>query len=100
MIKLESTLKLERCPHCSVDNPNLVAIFKDFETSADNGTNHRLWGIYVYKRCGGVVIALSIPFLRDIQNIYPSPKTVNNLLPKKVRDYLQQAIHSQQPFSD
>ena len=95
MTKLEDSLKLKRCPHCSVDNPNLVTVYQEFTTTADNGSNQRHWRVYKCLRCGGIVTACCSPYNnREVQNIYPTPQTVNEDLPFKVKEYLQQAIDS------
>jgi len=94
MPNLESTLKLKRCPHCSVDNPNLVAYTNEFRTAADNGMNTRNWIAYSCARCGGVVIANCNTISRNVINIYPEPQSVSDILPEKVKAYLQQAIDS------
>ncbi|HCY75596.1 MAG TPA: hypothetical protein DHV28_06710 [Ignavibacteriales bacterium] len=94
MLSLENTLKLKRCPHCSVDNPNLTVVFQEFNTTADNGTNHRRWMVYKCVRCGGVVIANCSQLSRQVIDIYPRTETVNDILPLKVKAYLQQAIDS------
>ncbi|MFA5850961.1 MAG: DUF4145 domain-containing protein [Bacteroidales bacterium] len=94
MINLEDTLKLERCPHCSVDNPNLVTVHQEFPTNSDNGYNPRQWRIYRCLRCGGVVTAACNKGSRQVIELYPSVKTVNDVLPHKVKTYLQQAIDS------
>ncbi|MCG9898798.1 MAG: DUF4145 domain-containing protein [Hydrotalea sp.] len=94
MPNLEASLKLKRCPHCSVDNPNLVAAVHEFVTKADNGSNQRQWLAYSCVRCGGVVTASCYPNNRQVQSIYPEPQSVNEILPEKVKTYLQQAIDS------
>jgi hypothetical protein len=53
---LVSQLKLKRCPHCQVADPNLACVY-DFVTENSEGQAHREWGCYVCKTCGGVVIA-------------------------------------------
>nr|WP_321412044.1 DUF4145 domain-containing protein [uncultured Carboxylicivirga sp.] len=94
MPNLEPSLKLKRCPHCSVDNPNLIAAVQEFTTKADNGSNQRNWIAYRCVRCGGVVTASCNPNNRLVQSIYPEPASVNEVLPTKVKNYLQQAIDS------
>jgi DNA-directed RNA polymerase subunit RPC12/RpoP len=95
MPRLEQTLKLNRCPHCSVDNPNLTIVY-NFQTDSDNGNNPRLWSVYRCVRCGGVVTAScnSNDGVRNVIEIYLEPATVNEILPPKVKSYLQQAIDS------
>lgn len=94
MIHLEETLKLERCPHCSVDNPNLTTVQQEFKTNSDNGRNLRVWRVYRCVRCGGVVTACCTENHRQIIELYPTTKTVNEILPEKVKTFLQQAIDS------
>jgi len=94
MINLEESLKLKRCPHCSVDNPNLVPVFKEFQTRADNGDDQRQWRVYRCARCGGVVTAACKSHNRNVSEIYPRNNSVNEVLPNKVKTYLQQAIDS------
>ena len=93
VLKLEPYLKLQKCPFCSVDNPNL-AINSGFSTVADNGENTRQWQIYTCKRCGGVITASGDPRTREVFEVYPSSDTVNEALPSKVKTFLQQAIDS------
>jgi len=94
MPNLEPTLKLKRCPYCSVDNPNLVALTIEFQTTADDKSNPRNWLTYNCKRCGGVVIANCTPHSREVKEFYPKSEQVNEILPYKVKIYLQQAIDS------
>jgi hypothetical protein len=94
MPNLEPTLKLNRCPYCSVDNPNLIVLHADFSTTNDTKRNQRIWNNYLCVRCGGVVLAYCTPQSRLVVNIYPVPETVNEILPPKVKTYLQQAIDS------
>jgi len=94
MPNLEDSLKLKRCPHCSVDNPNLLTVTQEFKTSSDNGSNLKLWRAYSCRRCGGVVTASCLSNSREVVNIYPEPESVNEVLPSKVKSYLQQAIDS------
>lgn len=94
MPSLENTLKLKRCPHCSVDNPNLIAAVKEFSTNSDDGQNRRQWIAYRCVRCGGVITASCFPDNREVQSIYPLIESVNEVLPSKVKVYLQQAIDS------
>lgn len=46
MPNLDEHLKIKRCPHCSVDNPNLAGVVPEFSTKADNSTNQRQWRVY------------------------------------------------------
>lgn len=94
MPDLDSTLKLKRCPHCSIDNPNLSTILSDTQTATDTGDNVRIWRVYKCARCGGIVIASCQFHNRFVTEIYPNPESVNDILPFKVKAYLQQAIDS------
>lgn len=93
MVNLDDHLKIGRCPYCSVDNPNL-AMITSLVTTADNGTNKRMWKVYKCARCGGVVTAYSNTFSTQVIEIYPTIESVNDILPLKVKTYLQQAIDS------
>lgn len=94
MAQLDEHLKIDRCPHCSIDNPNLLTIFQEFTTHADSGTGARIWRVYKCKRCGGVITAYGYPGKRLVEEFYPSTKTIDQILPDKVKAYLKQAIDS------
>ena len=94
MPKLDQNLRLERCPHCNVANPNL---FKQhmLETYDSSMALKRIWFIYTCGTCGGVVTAWSIKGQSDeVMGIFPSPKEVDNEIPERPRAYLKQAIES------
>jgi len=93
MTKLRSQLVLNRCPHCGVDNPNLTQAAR-FETNDFLGEFPRVWACYKCARCGGVVTAYSRKNSDDVQAIYPSPLEVDEMLPERARQYLEQAINS------
>lgn len=93
MPNLDDHLKISRCPHCSIDNPNLSKI-TEFSTSADNATNPRKWKVYKCARCGGVVTAFAKAHTNEISQIYPNVQSVDENLPHKVKAFLQQAIDS------
>lgn len=90
---IRANLILERCPHCSVANPNLDLEHR-FESADYAGENTRVWGIYICKRCGGVVSACTRHIREEVSHYYPSPRSANDDLPERPRDYLQQAIES------
>ncbi|BAU55415.1 DUF4145 domain-containing protein [Mucilaginibacter gotjawali] len=90
---LHDTLQLQRCPHCSIDKPHLMAVSAQFGTIDDTKTNRRDWRVYVCQRCGGPVLAGGMPGY-GICEIYPNSQTVNDILPLRVREYLKQAIDS------
>lgn len=93
MPNLDDHLKINRCPHCSVDNPNLIKV-TEFATTADNGQNGRKWKVYKCVRCGGVVTAFAFQGYNDVSKIYPGVQSVDENLPHKVKAFLQQAIDS------
>lgn len=86
-------LELERCPHCSVDRPHLSHATA-IQTADHAGTNHRHWVMYTCNRCGGVVTAWSYKGQGYIQEMYPQPLAVEETIPDRAREYLEQAISS------
>lgn len=90
---LDEHLKLNNCPHCSVDYPNMVSQH-EFNTSWDNGHESKKWGVFVCKRCGGAVLALSYPPDKQVVAVYPTTETADINLPKRVRYYLDEAMRS------
>ncbi|HEX8608564.1 MAG TPA: DUF4145 domain-containing protein [Pedobacter sp.] len=93
MTYLDDHLKIERCPHCSIDQPNLF-VNATFNTTNDRNANTRLWKVYSCKRCGGVVTAWAYDQDRLVKEVFPLILEVSNVLPSKVKAYLQQAIDS------
>jgi hypothetical protein len=94
MPNLDDHLKIKRCPHCSIDNPNLFGVVSEFSTKADDSSNQRQWRVYRCARCGGVVTAFCYTHNREVRHIYPDIETVDDILPLKVKTFLQQAIDS------
>jgi DNA-directed RNA polymerase subunit RPC12/RpoP len=92
-ITLDQHLKISRCPHCSVDKPNLSTA-ANFETTDDKGLNRRNWRIYKCARCGGVVTASATANNNSVTQIFPAIQQVDVILPEKVGNFLQQAIDS------
>ena len=95
-IALDPHLKLQRCPHCSIDNPNLSCHTSQFLTATDTGNEKRYWMVYICARCGGVVTAScnAAVSARTVREVYPSTLIVSDVLPDRVKTYLQQAIDS------
>ena len=94
---LVETLRLPRCPHCSVDSPNLNVIGQMFNTHDDSMTNKRFWKNYKCQRCGGVVIAASrYPDSpnNNVIEFYPAMGTISADLPSKVKQLLKEATES------
>ncbi|GAB3881480.1 DUF4145 domain-containing protein [Spirosoma agri] len=97
MLTLDDHLKLGKCPHCSVDKPNLVFVSGEFYTQTDNGKDTRYWRTYKCSRCGGVVTAsakIDGYNRKVVQETYPGVDTLSDILPPKVRNFLQQAIET------
>ena len=90
---LESQLKLKRCPHCNVDSPSLL-VMNFFETENYTESDRRVWGTYKCARCGGVILAASTKMDNEITEMYPSSIIVNEAIPTRAKEYLEQAIES------
>ncbi|PIR48103.1 hypothetical protein COV06_01455 [Candidatus Uhrbacteria bacterium CG10_big_fil_rev_8_21_14_0_10_50_16] len=91
MPNLSQNLELDRCPHCTTDTPSLV--LEHGVGSADHkGDNRRYWGLYVCKRCGGVVVCSSRHPGGAVLEIYPNVMSVDEVIPEKPRAYLLQAL--------
>lgn len=86
-------LEVDRCPHCSVDKPHLINQYT-FETSDHAKAWARVWGIYVCTRCGGVVSAWSQKGSNYIREMFPSPIEVDETIPGRAKEYLEQAVGS------
>jgi hypothetical protein len=94
MAHLDQYLKLDRCPHCAIDNPNLNTIFNFVKTTEDDGSNPRGWKGYVCGRCGGIVTACADQNGQYINATYPTAQSVDDSLPTRVKVYLKQAMDS------
>jgi hypothetical protein len=95
MIKLESVLLLDQCPHCKVNSPNLVRV-QQFSTNNFQGSRLRALANYACQRCGGVVTASGNGNLGnpEIEEMFPSSLVLDNTIPEKAKLYLSQAIDS------
>jgi hypothetical protein len=93
MADLKNNLDLERCPHCSVDRPNLYSL-QAFETTDHANANKRIWRVYRCSRCGGIVTAAALTLDGYAREVYPSAPTVDDALPPRAKSYLQQALNS------
>ena len=94
MPNLDDYFKIKRCPHCAVDNPNLLANRGEFTTQGDDGTNRRTWRSYTCQRCGGVVTAYKNSNQNWVEKYYPEIESVDDNIPDKPKAFLQQAIDS------
>ena len=93
MPTLNSLLDLRRCPHCRVDNQNLLQVHKITTLSYDSAVK-RVWGIYRCNRCGGIISAASWAENQPVTEIYPSGIEVDENIPSKAKAFLNQAIDS------
>lgn len=93
MAKQGALLELSRCPHCNIDRPNLKA-GTHLSTTNFRGTYERQWQFYVCSRCGGVISAWSARGNSEIQKMYPEPVLVDEAIPSRAKEYLEQAITS------
>ena len=93
MPTLADEFELNRCPHCSVDHPNL-RVQATFSTTTHAGKNQRIWKAYCCSRCGGVVIASSEEDGAWAREIYPDVIAVDEAIPEPAQTYLNQAIDS------
>ena len=93
MPKLHELFALERCPHCSVHKPYMYKLFAS-ETTDHANRNKRMWCVYRCGNCGGVVTASAQQMGLEAVEIYPSPKSVEDAIPNRAKEYLRQAIDS------
>lgn len=93
MANLSGSLVISRCPHCAIANPSLGRNHQ-FETRAHDGTNHRVWGVYVCGTCGGAVSAWSDRPGNPVRAYYPQAEAVDPDIPDRPRAFLHQAQES------
>ena len=92
------TIKLERCPHCNVAEPNLTKRM-EWDTVDANQALRRLWAFYVCASCGGVITTVSKVangHAMEIHGMWPGGQGVDEAVPDRAKDYLEQAIKSLQ----
>ena len=90
---LETQLKLDRCPHCSIAKPLLNTVWET-ETTDSEGQNKRLWRIYKCTTCGNLVAAFGSGSGGIVHGLYPSRQRVDASIPERPRTYLSQALES------
>lgn len=94
MIRLGNILRLQRCPHCLVDRPNLV-MAAEFSTTDSEDNHRRLWRAYKCERCGGVTTASAKESDAYINEAFPRIEVqVSPHIPEKPRAFLEQAVAS------
>lgn len=91
---MQEHLRLDRCPHCGVDRPNLTKIWDTFTTNSE-GTNKRLWRGYKCARCGGITTAFAKDADSYTDGVFPYDEGKRSRdIPPKPRAFLEQAIGS------
>ena len=94
MENLLNSLLIKRCPHCSVDTPNLQSVWET-ETRNFQNTGARFWRIYKCSHCGGLVTACAKRDTGYIDAMFPNAsRTQSKALPERVQEYLNQAEDS------
>lgn len=96
-MKQDTTISLERCPHCSTAKPNLTSA-TGFDTTNSSGKFHRQWVCYICRTCGGVLLTTALIDDRnqpkEIHEIWPKPTSVDANIPQRAKSYLEQAVAS------
>ena len=88
-------LPLNRCPHCNIAKPLLNRVWGPATTKNFANSNPRCWSTYKCQSCGGVVLACSPrDENQNITNTWPSPRSVEETVPDRAREFLEQAIAS------
>ena len=93
LVRLNQNLRLERCPFCNVDRPNLDMIWQTKPVNSEN-LYQGLWRFYKCGRCGGIVTAWADQEDHYTKGIIPSPQMVSQSIPERANSYLSQAIQS------
>ena len=88
-------LPLNRCPHCNIAKPLLNRNWGPAITKSFSNSNQRCWSTYQCQSCGGVVLACSLQDQnQNIKQTWPSPRNVEEAVPDRAREFLEQAIAS------
>jgi hypothetical protein len=90
---LSDNLMVDRCPHCSVANPNLRKQHH-LETNNHAGNFRRMWAVYVCGTCGSVVSAWAQQHGQEIGDYFPKSPSVDDDIPDRPRAFLKQAHES------
>jgi hypothetical protein len=90
----DNQLPLTRCPHCNIAKPLLIQNWMSITKNYAN-SNQRCWSTYQCQSCGGIVLACSPNDKNyNITNMWPSPKNVDEVVPVRAKEFLEQAIAS------
>ena len=98
-VKVEDRLVgLVRCPQCGVANPEMVMMWKSdcIIPRAESGYGYN-WATYQCTTCRLIVLAqsrLGNHGTRELERVYPETETVEEDIPERARNYLEQAIGS------
>lgn len=89
-------LNVSNCPHCGVASPYLPQVWQPKSPLVPtNGGRSIVWAVYACRSCGSLITAKAHPgyetFNAPIQKIFPEVWQVPELVPEKVRGYLEQA---------
>ena len=87
-------LELDKCVHCGVDKPSFPALGTAMVTSDHSNRNERNWRVYACTRCGGALLAGSLQGNRNVYEMYPQEMNVDEEIPLRAKEYLEQAINS------
>jgi DNA-directed RNA polymerase subunit RPC12/RpoP len=94
MATLRERLDLDRCPHCSVDRPDLIKQFQ-LESADYQGNGRKFWRLYRCSRCGNLVLAYSQAGPdAQVSGCFPETQEVEASIPERAREYLLQALNS------
>ncbi|MBL7838443.1 MAG: DUF4145 domain-containing protein [Bacteroidetes bacterium] len=87
-------LELDRCPHCNIYKPGLRVLGVAHSTSNNTKSISRIWRFYDCPACGGVVCAYARKLNELVIDYFPKSIVVSDILPMRVKSYLEQAINS------
>jgi Domain of unknown function (DUF4145) len=94
-LSLGFQLTLDRCPHCGVATPSLVATSSQSDVTDNHSETHkRFWRTYACRRCGGMVLAGANSNNGIVTEMYPASEGANREIPQPAFSYLQQALDS------
>ncbi len=86
---------LPRCPCCGVAQPVFPQLWSTDAIAGEDGSPGRAWGTFQCRTCGSVVLAeggrgASLANA-NVEKIFPSLRSVDEAVPARARNYLQQA---------
>lgn len=93
MPNLGTQLDLNRCPHCGTAAPTLLQ-HTNFTTNNYRNNFQRFWALYICRSCGGVITASGAGANLPVEEMYPTSETLDESIPTRAKEYLQQAIDS------